>query len=213
MERRDAARAVLALFLAVAAIDLYAEAVRWVEVAQLARWVLMPILAFHLVLAAPRGGRLVVGVVLALLLSGLGDVAPSLLVKFGLFGAAQIAYAVAFAPYWPRSLLVRPARLLLYLLVLGGLVGTVAVLTEAYRWPVIIYGVTLAAMGLLAFGVNRTTGAGAALFILSDIVLAVRYFVDPDLIPYTYLVNMGLYLPAQLIIVLGVLRQRRRPGR
>lgn len=197
------------MFLVVAAIDLYAEAVRWIPVVVAARWVLMPLLALYLLVAAPRRNGLVGWTVAALLLSGLGDVASNLLSKIGFFLAAQVCYAVAFWPYRRRSLIARPAGLVVFLLVLGGLIGAVAWRAGDYRWPVVAYGVSLAGVGVLAFGLNRTTAVGAALFIVSDLVLAVRNFVDPDLIPHTYLVNMALYLPAQLLLVLGVLQRLR----
>lgn len=212
MGRRLAAVVVLLAFLVVAVIDLYAEAIRWIPATTVARWVLMPLLALFLLLAAPRAPRsgMLGWTVAGLLFSGLGDVAPSLLIKFGLFLVAQVCYAVAFWPYRRRSLLTRPGALLLYLVLLGGLIGWVALRADDYRGPVIAYGVSLAVMGILAFGVNRTTALGAVLFVVSDIVLAVRYFVDPDLIPLSYLVNMGLYLPAQLLLTVGVLRRLRR---
>lgn len=204
---------VLVVFLVVAAIDLYAEAIRWDAVAAMARWVLMPLLALHLLLAAPHRGRLPGWTVAALLLSGLGDIAPDLLVKIGLFFVAQVCYAVAFWPFRRHSLLARPRGLIGYLLVLGGLIGWVAGRAGDYRWPVVAYGLSLAVMGVLAFGLNRTAATGAALFIVSDLVLAVRNFVDAELIPATGLVNMALYLPAQLLLVLGVRRRLRAAPR
>jgi uncharacterized membrane protein YhhN len=80
-----------------------------------------------------------------------------------------------------------------------------------YRWPVVAYGVVLALMGVLATGLSRAAAVGGALFIVSDLVLAVRVFVDPDLVPYSHLVTMACYLPAQLLLTLGVLRRLRRP--
>ena len=38
-------------------------------------------------------------------------------------------------------------------------------------------------------------------------MLAVELFVAPGAIPYALFVNMALYLPAQLMITLGVLQQ------
>jgi uncharacterized membrane protein YhhN len=60
-------------------------------------------------------------------------------------------------------------------------------------------------MALLATGMGRLTGLGGALFLVSDIVLAIELFVAPGVIPYALFVNMALYLPAQLLITLGVL--------
>jgi hypothetical protein len=62
-------------------------------------------------------------------------------------------------------------------------------------------------MAMLATGVGRLTGIGGALFLVSDIVLAVELFVAPGAIPSALFVNMALYLPAQLMITLGVLER------
>jgi hypothetical protein len=62
-------------------------------------------------------------------------------------------------------------------------------------------------MAVLATGVSRLTGIGGALFLVSDIVLAVELFVAPGAIPHALFVNMALYLPAQLMITIGVLQQ------
>ena len=70
--------------------------------------------------------------------------------------------------------------------------------------PVAVYGASLAVMAVLATGVSRLTGIGGALFLVSDIVLAVELFVAPGAIPYALFANMALYLPAQLMITLGV---------
>ena len=40
-------------------------------------------------------------------------------------------------------------------------------------------------------------------------MLAVDFFVAPGAIPYAAFVNMALYLPAQLMITLGVLQGSR----
>ena len=68
-------------------------------------------------------------------------------------------------------------------------------------------------MAVLATGISRLTGIGGALFLVSDIVLAVEFFVAPGAIPYALFVNMALYLPAQLMITLGVLAAGLGGGR
>ena len=89
---------------------------------------------------------------------------------------------------------------------LAALIGVVAAAAGPLAGPVAIYGASLAVMAVLATGVGRLTGIGGALFLVSDIVLAMELFVAPGAIPYALFVNMALYLPAQLMITVGVLQ-------
>lgn len=205
--RASLARCALAGFALAAAVDLVAEFAGWGTVALAARAVLMPLLAGYAWLAATGRTRLLTLVTVALGFSWLGDFAGvTILLKIGFFLCAQMVYLVAFAPYWRRSVITRPPLLIGYLLAIGAVLAVAAAPAGPLAGPVAVYGASLAAMAVLATGVHRRTGLGAALFVLSDIVLAVEYFVAPGLIPHAAFVNMALYLPAQLLIVLGVLR-------
>ena len=204
---RRSSRVALACFGAVAAVDLVAEFSGWHPIALVCRILLMPLLAVSCwTVGAPRT-RLVILVVIALGFSWLGDLSAPVLIKIGFFLAAQIVYIVAFRPYWRRSLIARPPLLIAYGIALAGLVGMVAAAAGPLAGPVAVYGTSLAVMAVLATGVRRPTGIGGSLFLLSDIVLAVELFVAPGAIPYALFVNMALYLPAQLMITLGVLQQ------
>ncbi len=167
----------------------------------------MPLLAWCCWVAAVPRTRLVILVVIALGFSWLGDLSAPVLIKIGFFLVAQIVYIVAFRPYWRRSLIARPPLLIAYGIALAALIGVVAAAAGPLAGPVAVYGASLAVMAVLATGVGRLTGIGGALFLISDIVLAVELFVAPGAIPYALLVNMALYLPAQLMITLGVLQQ------
>ena len=72
--------------------------------------------------------------------------------------------------------------------------------------PVIIYGVLLSLMVALASGVNRLAAAGAALFLISDLILGYEFFLSTADSPLLGALVMATYLPAQLLIVLGVVR-------
>ncbi len=193
-------------FVAVTLLDLVAEFGRWELVVLLCRVLAMPLLVAWLATTALRRSRLVILVVIALGFSWLGDVVgTTVVVKIAFFLAAQIVYVVAFRPYWRMSLVSRPLLLIVYLAALSLLVGGVAIAAGPLAVPVAVYGASLAAMAVLATGVSRLAGLGGALFLLSDIVLAVEFFVSPGAIPHAAAVNMALYLPAQLAIVAGVL--------
>lgn len=209
---RGSSRVVLGCFVLVALVDLVAELVGWTALALACRALLMPLLALFCWTVAARRSRLVILVVVALLLSWLGDFVGSAVpdtwtvpVKIGFFLLAQVVYIVAFIPYWRLSLVARPPLLIAYGIALTALVGVVAANAGPLAVPVAVYGASLAVMAVLATGVSRLAGIGGALFLVSDIVLAVEFFVAPGSIPYAAFVNMALYLPAQLMITLGVL--------
>ena len=191
----------------VAALDLVAEFFEWHPVALVCRILLMPLLAWCCWTAAARRNQLVILVLIALGFSWLGDLSTAVLIKIGFFLVAQIVYVVAFRPYWRLSLVARPPLLIAYGIALAGLIGMVAAAAGPLAGPVAVYGVSLAVMAVLATGVSRLTGIGGALFLVSDIVLAVELFVAPGAIPHALFVNMALYLPAQLMITIGVLQQ------
>ena len=207
MPRRSSTIA-LSCFAAVAVVDLVAEFAGWQGLALICRVLLMPSLIWLCWTGAARRNRLVILVVIALGFCWLGDFAgTTVLLKIGYFLIAQVVYIVAFQPYWRRSLVDRPRVLIAYVIPLIAVVGLVAASSGSLALPVAVYGASLAVMAVLATGVSRLTGVGGTLFLLSDIVLAVDFFVAPGAIPYAAFVNMALYLPAQLMITLGVLQE------
>lgn len=206
MPRRSSTLA-LGCFGLVAGVDLVAEFAGWPQIALACRMLLMPLLAVVCWTAAAHRNRLVILVVIALGFSWLGDLSSGVLIKIGFFLVAQIVYIVAFRPSWRRSLIARPPLLVAYVIALAALIGVVAVAAGSLAGPVAVYGASLAVMAVLATGVNRLAGIGGALFLISDIILAVELFVAPGAIPYAVVANMALYLPAQLMITLGVLQR------
>jgi uncharacterized membrane protein YhhN len=207
MPRRSSTVALVG-FCAVAVVDLVAELAGWQPLALTCRILLMPLLAWFCWSAAARRTRLVILVLVALGFSWLGDFAgQTVLLKITFFLVAQIVYIAAFRPTWRLSLIARPPLLIAYSIVLTGLIGVVAAAAGPMAIPVAIYGTSLTVMAVLATGVNRLTGIGAAVFLLSDIVLAVEFFVAPGAIGSADFVNMALYLPAQLMIITGVLQK------
>ena len=197
----------LSCFGAVAVVSLVAEFAVWHGVSWICRLLLMPLLVWLCWAGAARRTRLLTLVMIALGFSWLGDFAGfTVLLKIGFFLVAQILYIVAFRPYWRRSLLSRPPLLIAYAVALAAVIGVSAVAAGPLAVPVAVYGASLALMAVLATGVSRLTGIGGLLFLLSDIVLAVGYFIAPGAIPHGAFVNMAIYLPAQLLIALGTLQ-------
>lgn len=178
---------------------------------------LMPLIAAVVVAAGRRPWpRVVRLVLLALVLSWLGDVVPEvvdyptpILLGLAFFLLAQVAYIAAFWPWWRSSLPVRrPVAVLPYLAVLVLLLFVVRDGVGALLAPVTIYAVILTAMAVLASGLGRLATAGGAVFMLSDALLAVRVFTDPDLPAHGVWV-MLTYVVGQLLIVWGVLGHAR----
>lgn len=203
-------------------------------VAQVSQWFLMPLLALAVVAATPPPRpRLARLTALALLCSTAGDVLPGLVppawsfpVLVALFACAQVVYVVAFAPFRRASVLHRRALLLPYAVVYVAVVGTMAVMLG--RAPgagagtvalvvvlVAVYGVLLLTMAVLATGVDRLAGAGAALFVLSDGLIGLTHAGVPwaAALPPGALgfVVMGTYAVGQALIAAGV--RRRCVGR
>jgi uncharacterized membrane protein YhhN len=205
MPRRRSSRLALGCFGAVAAVDLVAELLGWRSVAFGCRMLLMPLLAWSVCATGPLRRRSVILLLVALGFSWLGDLSAAVLLKIAFFLVAQIVYVVAFWPSRRRSLITRPPLAVAYGLALITVVGVVATAAGPLAVSVGVYGTSLAVMALLATGMGRLTGLGGALFLVSDIVLAIELFVAPGVIPYALFVNMALYLPAQLLITLGVL--------
>ena len=104
----------------------------------------------------------------------------------------------------------RPVPLVGYTILLVALTIASASQAGGLAGPVAIYGAGLSLMCLLATGVNRLVAIGAFAFLLSDIVLAVYFFVGEDLIPASMALNSATYLPAQLLIALGALQHVRQ---
>ncbi len=190
--------------------------------ADVTQWFLMPLLAAVVWLAAgpARDTRLVRLVVVALLLSWLGDSAPdvvpddlSFLTMLGFFLVAHVAYLVAFWP-WRRDGILghRWVGVLPYLVAYVALVAVCAPGADDLLVPVVVYGAVLSAMAVLAT-FDRVAAVGGVLFIVSDSLIALNAFVDGYDLPAHGFWVMFTYVAAQVCIVVGVLRvaSRLRP--
>lgn len=220
--RRPLARALLALYGALAALHL---AVQWTGADDWSRptqVLLMPALAAVLLAEAPRPrDRLAALALTALGFSWLGDSAPALasgdtafLLMVGFFLVAQAVYAAAFLPLRADSVLRRRRPLLaLYAAAVGALVWFCAPGAGGLLVPVLAYGLFLGVMAVLATGVHPLAGVGGALFLVSDGLIALRAFAPGFDPPHDGFWVMLTYTAAQALLVLGVLARLRGPGR
>ncbi|MGY4642739.1 lysoplasmalogenase [Cellulomonas sp. URHB0016] len=209
-----AARAWVGVFVAVSAVLLVSLLVGADALGQVTQWLAMPALAGVLLSAArwPRG-RLVTLTAVALGLSWLGDLLPSFageqafLVMVGCFLAAQIVYVVAFSPFVRRSVLHRrPVVLVAYGTVLVGLVGACAPHAGDLLLPVAVYGGCLISMAVLATGLGRAAGTGAAVFVVSDALIALEQLVPAWHLPGQDFWVMLTYLAGQALLTFAVLQ-------
>jgi uncharacterized membrane protein YhhN len=207
------ARVLLVCFALTAAVDLLSLLAGSDLGHQVAKPLLMPLLA---VCAGVRGApRLLV---VALLLGWCGDLAlmsdadPAFLLGMASFAAGHVCYVVLFR----RTARVRSARLLgAYATVLVALVVLLwPGLPAGLRVPVAGYSVLLTAMAYGATRLGPVAALGGALFMLSDTLIATGVADWPQL-PKADFWIMLTYVVAQFLLVQGVLdplAARRAPA-
>lgn len=204
--------ALLAASLLAAAVHVAAAFLGLDALARVAQWLYLPPLGLALVQSTWLRTRLsrwwLVGMALCWLGDGLGWLGFEVLL--GLFLLGHVAYLVALWPTWARSWAVRPAGLLQAALLALGLVLVVP-LAGSLVPAVVVYGVVLTAMALLATAGGWSGVLGGLLFMVSDLSLAWLMFSGSDLGDgWRALVVIGTYVPAQVLLLLGVLRLGER---
>ncbi|MET7734516.1 lysoplasmalogenase [Streptomyces sp. NPDC005402] len=207
-------RAVLAVFVLVAAVDLTSLATGFTPGHSVAKPLLMPLLAAYCVVSgAPRLllGALLCGWAGDVLL--LSDADPAFLAGMASFAAGHVCYLALFQTYGsPRARvgLLAPAYA-------TALVVTVVALwphlPAGLRVPVAGYSVLLTAMACAsAVRFGALTGVGGALFLLSDTLIATGVADRPPL-PRPDFWIMLTYVAAQFLLAGGTLRAlEARPG-
>lgn len=196
-------RALLAAFALAVAVDLVSLLADADLGHRIAKPLLMPLLAAY---AATRGApRLLI---VALLFGWGGDVFLLLdadwafLVGMGFFAAGHVCYLTLFGR--------RRTSVPLGGLYAVALVGTVVLLwpdlPADLRIPVAGYSLLLTAMAYRSSALGLTAGAGGALFLLSDTLIATGIAEWPQL-PAPDFWIMATYIAAQYLLTTGVLTQ------
>ncbi|WP_328757218.1 lysoplasmalogenase [Streptomyces sp. NBC_00271] len=204
------ARVLLVSFGVAAAVDLVSLAVGFTPGHLVAKPLLMPLLAAH---AVARGGpRLLVAALLCgwggdvLLLS---DADPAFLVGMASFAAGHVCYLLLFRRPDPPH---RPAHLPGPSAWIGGAYVLALVVTVTFLWPdlpaglripVAGYSLLLTAMAAASTRLGPVAGAGGALFLLSDTLIATGVADWPQL-PRPDFWIMLTYAAAQFLLVSGV---------
>jgi uncharacterized membrane protein YhhN len=210
----------LAPYLVVTVLHLVAAGAGAHDLADGTQVLLMPALALFLTASTHTPARILTLTRWALVFSWLGDTLPRMLDGDGAFGAmlgsfllAQVCYLRAFKPYAGHSLLHRRRHWLApYATALLVLLALCVPAAGALAPAAVVYGLCLAGMAVLATGVNRLTWAGGAIFMASDSLIALDAF-DVWTQPGHDVWVMSTYCLAQLLLVLGVLREAgTQPG-
>lgn len=217
--RRVLRTAIAAVDIGVGGLHLLAQALGRAPVADATQVLLMPTLAAA-VLAWTRRPRtrLVRLVLVGLGFSWLGDTAPrflggdgAFLAMVGFFLLAQLVYAAAFWPLWRRSVLHRPILLAPYVLAAGLIAALCAPAAGAMLPVVVVYAVAIVAMAVLATGLGRLAGLGAALFVVSDSLIALSTFGVLTVPGHGFWV-MSTYIAAQALIAAAAVRHEQGEG-
>ncbi|MER7462717.1 lysoplasmalogenase [Streptomyces sp. NPDC097981] len=197
----------LGAFAAVTALDLGSLLAGWHLGHVLAKPLLMPLLVAYACFHGRGGTRRAPRLLIAALLFGWGgdlallsDAEPAFLVGMGSFAAGHVCYLVLFGR--GRT---SPALGGVYAL---ALVGTVALLwtdlPAALRIPVAGYSLLLTAMAYRSSALGRAAGAGGALFLLSDTLIATGVAEWPQL-PRPDFWIMATYVAAQYLLAVGTI--------
>lgn len=196
--------------------------------ADASQWFLMPLLGTAVWAATrpdPTTGRrrrtrLTRLTLVALGFSWLGDTAPDLttgdgsfLVMVGCFLLAQVTYSVAFVPYRGSGAPARPVLLLPYGAALATLLALCLPAAGGLAVPVVVYGACLTTMAALATGLNRWAGVGAAVFLVSDSLIALGAFTSWYAPPAPGFWVMVTYTAGQALIARGVVVADRASAR
>ena len=150
---------------------------------------------------------------LALFFSGCGD----LLLAFDvfIFGVAafliaQLSYAVLFGHHWQGIHSRWPLSVLLIMYMLS-MVWLLIPNLGNLQFPVMVYLLAIAAMGLMALHSSlpmRWGVLGAIMFIISDSFIAINKFVSP--LPFASYWIMSTYYTAQFMLVTSLVSSSRQ---
>lgn len=214
-------RLVLAVFGVFAVANIVASGLDSHELDLATKPLLMPLLALWLWLASRRAGlRPTGGIIAGLLFSAAGDIALMgdgdgwFITGMVLFLFAHICYITTLARHGAVR---RLRRFPLWLVPIGYAIVVVAALS--WLWPGLSeiglalpmtgYALALAGTAVACAGFGWRMGLGGGLFLLSDLLIAVRV-AEAATIPGPPIWVMVTYIAAQALIAAGWLEQQRR---
>ncbi|MGX5681178.1 lysoplasmalogenase [Schumannella luteola] len=206
-------------FAVVGVVHLVALAVNAYELAYVSKFCLMPGLLLALLVALPsRRSEIALWAGLAVVLAWAGDVLLAdpgelgFLFGLGCFLLAHAVYIVLYlrplrsrrlfsrSRWWPLLFL---AWWIVLLVLLVPHVGALVV-------PVVIYGLVMCAAAAAATATTPLVAVGATLFLISDTVLALRFFLPGFSLWQADVVIMAFYIVGQGLIVAGAVLAAQR---
>lgn len=176
---------------------------------------LMPALLLALLVGVPTlRSEVTLWAGLGVLLSWAGDVALAspgdigFLVGLGCFLLAHVSYLVLYlrplrrrrVPWWG----------LVFAVWWGVLIAVLMPFSGSLTIPLVVYGAVLCGAAAVALGTNPVVAAGAAVFLVSDSLLALRMFVPGFSFVQQDVVIMLAYTLGQGLIVAGAVRAARQ---
>lgn len=212
-------RLVLGLFGVASVLNIVASGIQSRPLDWATKPLLMPLLALWFFLnQRARGVRPTTGILAALLFSWAGDVAlqfegsTAFITGMALFGTAHVFYVTTFVRH---GALARMRRLPMLLVPIGYAVFLVGALT--WLWPALseaglaapmaVYGTLLSSTAALAAAFGWRTALGGGLFLISDLLIAVRV-AEAFTIPGPPVWVMVTYIAAQFLLATGWAERR-----
>jgi uncharacterized membrane protein YhhN len=189
------------LFGAAAVLELTGVALSWHPLQWVAKPLLAPLLLWYLLRTA---GMSLIG--WGLVFAFAGDVAllvpgtAPFLLGMACFLGTQVCFLLAFLRRAP----LRPLPAAGYGILWAALNILLWPSLGDLRLPILVYSLALSAMAAAAAAVSRTVAAGAALFLLSDLLIGLGA-ADLDF-PGRDLIVMTTYIAALLLITTGAIR-------
>ncbi|BCJ77690.1 hypothetical protein CS0771_72340 [Catellatospora sp. IY07-71] len=212
-------RLVLGLFGVASALNVIAAGVASKPLDWVTKPLLLPLLALWFYLYHRSRGLVPnAGILAALLFSWAGDVAlqfegtTAFITGMALFGTAHVCYVTTFVRHgalsrmraWPMPLV--PVGYAVFLV--GALTWLWPALSEAgLALPMAVYGTLLSSTAALAASFGWRTALGGALFLISDLLIAVRV-ADAFTIPGPPIWVMLTYVLAQFLLATGWVARR-----
>ena len=183
------------LFFVAALAELTGVALSWQPLQWIAKPLLAPLLLWYLY---RKAGMSLIGC--GLVFAFAGDVAllvpgtVPFLLGMACFLGTQICFLLAFGrPPWPAAVA--------YGTLWAGLNVLLGPSLGALRFPILVYSLALSAMAAAAVAISRTVAVGAALFLLSDLLIGLGA-ADLDF-PGRDLTVMTTYIAALFLITTG----------
>jgi uncharacterized membrane protein YhhN len=204
-------RVVIILFGVFALLNIVASGAEYKTLELVTKPFLLPLLALWVFLVQRWASK---GLIVALLFSAAGDIALNVegdlwfMIGMGLFFCAHIAYIVTFVKAGARP---KPLVAAGYLVFLAAMLAWLWNGLDAMAIPMTVYALGLTTTAVLSTAFNWRTALGGALFLISDLLIAIRVAGAAGL-PADGAWVMLTYCAAQFLLATGFVAHLNRSG-